>query len=138
MEIKNKTLINIINILDKYGSMKLPQKISYAITKNIIILKREFKIYNMQLKKIIESYLEYATKDENGKPKMYDNGLPMVENTEKSDELLAEVQDLLDISINVDLFKIDFETFNYDDKGVYNTLSSQDIMTLSTILCDEE
>ena len=38
MKIKNTEVISMLNNLSKYKDTKLPQKISYAITKNNIIL----------------------------------------------------------------------------------------------------
>lgn len=136
MKMTNKSLVNAINTLDKYGKMKLPQKISYAITKNTIILKREYDIYNTQLIKIFNDYGEYISKDKDGKAKTYDNGLPVIKDKTLKEEMTAALVELLNIEVDIDLFKIDFNQFDYDDKGIYDVLTPQDILNLSTILCD--
>ena len=62
----NFVLINLMNTLHAYVEKKLPQKISYAITRNIMNITREYQIYESQLKKIFDEYSEYMIKDDKG------------------------------------------------------------------------
>ena len=56
MKIKNLELIVIINILSSFNDKKLPQKISYAITRNYMILEKEYQYYDKEIKKIFSQY----------------------------------------------------------------------------------
>ena len=51
-KITNAILISFIKILDGVSKKKMPQKISYAITKNIINLSKEYECYITELEKI--------------------------------------------------------------------------------------
>ena len=45
MKASNFDMVQMLNILAKYENIKLPQKISYAILKNLKFLQDEYKIY---------------------------------------------------------------------------------------------
>ena len=138
MRMRNIELIIISNNLEKYKDKKLPQKISYAITKNNMLIMQEQKIYIEEFNKIIKEYDEYIIKDTDGQMKLNTNGIPMVkEEVEK--EYLTKVNDLLNIEFEINLFKIDEECFNYDDTvGKYDVLSPSEIMFLQSFLCKTE
>ena len=135
MKIKNIDLINITNTLSKFNNHKLPQKINYAIVKNLRTLDKELEVYQSLLSKLLEEYESYTLKDDNGETKYYDNGLPMVDKEHEA-QLYNEVNELLDVDINVDFYQIPEESFNYEENDRYDVLSSQDIINLQTILCD--
>lgn len=137
MKITNFVLVNIMNTLQGYGEKKLPQKISYAITRNLMKISKEYDVYDTQLKKIFEEYSEHMIKDEDGNVKTNQNGIPIVE-ASVSDEFGEQIADLLNIEIEIDLHYISQETFDYDDKGIYDAMSAQDIMVLQSILCETE
>ena len=137
MKITNLTLIGIINTLEKFGEKKLPQKISYAITRNLMCLSKEYQVYEKQLNKIFAEYTDHIVKDEHGNMKLNSNGIPIVDDS-VSNEFGSQISDLLNIEIQTDLFIIPFESFNYDDKGIYDAMSAQDIMLLKSILCNDE
>ena len=123
---RNIELIIISNNLEKYKDKKLPQKISYAITKNNMLIMQEQKVYIEEFNKIIKEYDEYIIKDTDGQMKLNTNGIPMVK---------AEVEKEFDI----DLFTISEECFNYDDTiGKYDVLSPSEIMFLQSFLCKTE
>ena len=136
MKINNFNLIQIENILNKYSEKKLPQKISFAITKNIIQLNENLEIYQKTLQKIFSSYDEYIIKDENGKPKVDKQKIPMVDK-EHQENFNKEIMDLLSIEIEVDLYQIEEDAFNYEDNDRYDILSAQDIYNLQIILCKQ-
>ena len=138
MKFANIEIINVMNILDKYSNKKFPQKIGYAITRNLMIVSKEYQVYETQLKKILEAYNDYIVKDDTGNIVTNNGGIPAVKE-EKSDEFNTELADLLNIRVNLDLYLIDEEYFNYDDKaGLYDVLSAKEIFTLQSILCGVE
>lgn len=138
MKLTNVSIINILNILDYYSDKKLPQKISYAITRNIIMLSKNYECYTKSLDKLLYNYDNYIVKDENKNIMRNDNGIPIVDNQVK-DDFNKEVSDLLNIEIDVELYCIPEDTFNYEDNDDrYDSLSATDIMNLRNVLCDEE
>lgn len=135
MKITNFVLINFMNTLETFRTKKLPQKISYAITRNMLTISEEYQIYETQLKKIFEDYADYMQKDDSGNIRFTQSGLPIVAES-VSDEFNAQITELLDIEINADIYPLDFDVFNYDDKnGLYDVLSADDMMLLQSILC---
>lgn len=134
MKITNGTLINMINVLNKCGQKKFPQKISYAITKNIINLSVDYECYSKSIQKIISDYKDYIVKDENGKQKVSDIGLPIVDDSHMAD-YVAEINELLKIEIDVNLYTIDDSVFDYDDSK-YDALTAREMLQLQTILCE--
>ena len=45
MKTNNFIIINLLNVLNGYGNKRLPQKISYAITRNLMVIEKEYKKY---------------------------------------------------------------------------------------------
>ena len=136
MKIDNGTLVSIMNILNKCGQKKLPQKISYAITKNTINLNADFECYTKSLQKIISNYKEYVVKDENDKEVISDIGLPVVDDEHMAD-YISEVNELLSIEVDVNFYTIDESLFDYDDSK-YDVLTAREILQLQDILCRKE
>ena len=62
MKLTNLQIINMLNCLDKYKSYKLPQKITYTMYKNNVLLQNEYKIYEMALQKLINMLFIITTK----------------------------------------------------------------------------
>lgn len=138
MEIKNRDLVNIMSILEKYGNLKLPQRISYAITKNGMILSKDYNIYEAELKKIFSQYNKYMLKDSEGNIRCNSIGVPLVDE-EHSVEFNDCISELLDIEIKVEFYYISDSLFEYDDNsGKYDALSAKDIIILQSILCKNE
>ena len=134
MKITNFKLIRYINILDLYSKKRLPQKISYAITRNCILLAKDYQVYEKELNKIYENYSQYMKKDDLGNIKRGENGVPLVDSSVLND-YEKEISELHNIEIDIDLFYIDQILFNYDDENKYDALSAEDILTLQSILC---
>lgn len=137
MKMTNFVLINLMNTLQVYAEKKLPQKISYAITRNVMNIAREYQIYESQLKKIFDEYSEYMIKDDKGEIKVNRNAIPIVEEI-VSKEFNQQIEDLLNIKINVDMYFINSNNFDYEDNGHYDAMSANDIMILQSILCEPE
>ena len=136
MKIKNTEVISMLNNLSKYKNTKLPQKISYAITKNNIILSKEYEYYESEINKIKELYSTHMFKDKNGEIEMYSNGIPRLDDDTLEKEMIHRINELLLIENDIDMHIIDEDCFNYDDcNGKYDVLSPIEIMNLQRILC---
>lgn len=136
MKMKNQKIINTINLLDSYSEKKLPQKICYAIIKNILLLKNEYDVINKSLEKIFSQYHEYFIVSDDGEVVRNHNGIPTLNDKNKQEEMYTQLLELLNIEVEIPVYTIDMDYFNYNDNGVYDVLTPQDIMTLSSILCD--
>lgn len=137
MKMTNFTLVNMMNVLQSYSDKKLPQKISFAITRNLMKISKEYSVYDAQLKKLFESYSDHMVKDDDGNMQTYDSGIPIVDESIKA-EFDEQISELLNIEIEVDMYYIDPDVFDYDDKGIYDAMSAQDIMVLQSILCKQD
>lgn len=136
MKMKNQKVINTINLLDSFSEKKLPQKISYAIIKNILLLKNEYNIINTGLEKIFNQYKDYFIVNDNNELIRNRNGTPALSDEAKKEEMYTQLSELLNIEIEIPIYTISLDYFNYDDNNIYDVLTPQDIMTLSSILCD--
>ena len=136
MILKNKDILTRVNILNGYCTKRFPQRISYAITRNIMIFSDEIESYNKELKKILDSYKEYYVKDDKGEPQIDKaSGLPVIM-PEHSNDFMQEVMELLEIEIDVKPYFINESLFDYDDEK-YDTMSAIDIINLQSVLCDK-
>lgn len=129
MQIRNVILCNYVDTLNKYGDMKFPQKISYAISKNLAILGREYEVYRAELQKIYRRYDDAFTKNEKGKPILAKNGLPEILDEEKKKAFNEEVMNFMTMTVDVDIFHVDEALFDYDDSK-YETLTPKEIVKL--------
>lgn len=133
MKMTNYTLVNLVNELGGYANKKLPQRISYAITRNIMLATKEYQVYEEQLNKIMEEYADNMIK-EDGKLKVNEAGIPEVEESVRQ-EYYNTIADLLNIEIDVDIYMIDEGVFDYEDNNRFDVLSPNDIIKLQSILC---
>ena len=131
MKVNNFTLVNMMNNLKRFGEKKLPQKISYAIMKNIYIINKDSGIYEKSLQKIIDSYKDYFVKDE-----ILENGLPKVDD-EHMEDYITEINELLAFEVDIDLYYIDEDVFDYEDSDRYDSISAADLIQLRMIICKE-
>ena len=121
----------MMHILKNFSEKKLPQKISYAIMKNIYIINKDAEIYEDSLRKIIDSYKDYTIKDE-----QLENGLPKVDD-EHMEDYVSEINELLNFEVDIDLYYIDEDVFDYEDSARYDAVSASDLIQLRAILCEE-
>lgn len=138
MKINNFIIVNLLNMLQGFGDKRLPQKISYAITKNLLLINKEYDIYVSQLNKILEKYDAYSEKDENGQRKTSNQGLPIITNDIQRDNFNRELNELLSIEIDLKLFTINEDCFDYDDGDMYDSLTPSEIIALQNILCNSQ
>lgn len=136
MKVNNINLINKRNVLNKYADKKLPQKIAYAITKNILIIEDALKAYEVNLEKIINSYEDYFIKNDNGENIELPIGIPKVDD-EHVDNYIYEINQLLNIESDVDLYYIEESDFDYNESDRYDAVSAVDILSMRSVLCEK-
>jgi len=135
MKFTNFQIVKMFDDLGKYAQTKMPQKISYAITKNLMILQKEYQCYERELQKLFENYKDKTEKDSDGEIKKYENGLPMIKD-EYMVEFEKDLNELLSINVDVELYLIPEEAFDYiDENNRYDPLSPNDIIFLQTVIC---
>ena len=135
-KITNAILISFIKILDGVSKKKMPQKISYAITKNIINLSKEYECDETELNKIFNEYSNNFVLDDNGNKTLDVNGIPIVQDNVK-ENYFNSLNNLLNLDIEVSIYTIDDKYFDYDDlDGRYDVLSPIEMIQLQNIICD--
>lgn len=137
MKYKNIEIINVINFLSKFGDMKLPAKISFAIIKNQNYFNKEYKDYTDALKKVYESYSDYFKKNDHGDIITNDASIPIIGDKEISQKMYNEINDLLFLEVKVERFYIDESVFDYDDSK-YDVLTPKDMFGLMDFLCNKK
>ena len=137
MKYKNIKVINVIDFLNKFGDMKLPVKISFAIIKNQNYFNKEYQVYIEALKKIYDAYSDNFAKDDKGNVTVNKNGLPIIEDKEIYKKLQDEIAELLSMEVEVERFYIDESTFDYDDSK-YDVLTPKDMFSLMDFLCRKD
>lgn len=137
MKLTNREIIGLLNTLTSFGDKKLPQRISFAITKNISILTKEYSVYEQAMKKLMKRYDSDIVKDDEGIPVCDSDGIPKLKANEK--EFRDEINDLLGISVDVEIYHIDENVFDYDDVNArFDPMSPTQILVLQSILCEYE
>lgn len=137
MKVTNMDLLTYVNILNKYADKKLPQKISYAITKNLMGLNEDFECYSKELNKVLSHYEDYFQKDENGELKVNESLMPILTDKDKTKEMVDELNELLAIEIDINLYTISENVFDYEDDK-YDSLSGLELFDLMSVLCNKE
>lgn len=136
MKFTNYEIINALNILRKFADNKFPQKISYAITRNIKTLDSEYQEYQTQLKKILDEYKEYMLTDENGVQRLSPEGIPLVTD-DKMGDYVNDINELLDCASDITIHTVDGSAFDYDDAR-FDCLTPNDILMLQEIMCERK
>ena len=136
-KLQNHEMVQILNTLKMFENKKLPQKISYAIVKNIITLSKEYDIYIKQLEKLINEAKknEKLELTENGQIIETENHIPKVKD-EYKEEFNDDLEDLLLFYLDVDYSYVDESIFDYDEKDKYDVLSPVEVFTLRNCLCE--
>ena len=132
----NRDIIAILNTLNQYQNSKLPQKISYAITKNTMVYSKEYECYEKELTKLKETYDEYIVKNDKGEIEIGNFGIPKFKDTSVEKEFITKLNELLSIEVEVNAYHINEECFNYDDtNNKYDSLSPSEMLYLQRVLC---
>lgn len=135
MKMTNYTMVNVLNILNSFGSRKLPQKISYAITRNIMIFRKEYECYENEFRKLIAKYDKDIKKDIDGNMIHNKDGIPVV-NGDSAKYFYNELNELLGIELEVSIYQIAPDVFDYEDSERYDAMSPSEIIQLQSIICD--
>lgn len=135
MKMTNYTMVNVLNTLNSFGDKKLPQKISYAITKNIMIFRKEYECYEREFKKLLAKYDKDIEKDVDGNMVQNKDGIPVV-NGGASKDFYNELNELLGIELDVNIYQISPEVFDYEDSERYDAMSASEIIQLQSIMCN--
>lgn len=137
MKYRNIEIINVINFLNKFGDMKLPVKISFAIIKNQNYFNKEYKDYTDVLQKTYKSYSDHFKKDKEGQVIVNKSGIPELDDKDVANKMYEEINDLLSLEVEVGRFYIDESTFDYDDSK-YDVLTPKDMFALMDFLCRKD
>lgn len=138
MKITNIGLLEMNAFLSQFEDKKLPQKITFAIMKNLSLCAKEQQLYQEALKKILDKYNEYCEKDEEGNIKTEENGLPVIMDAHRVN-FYEEVNDLLMIENEIKPYYINREVFEYEDaNNKYDVLTAKETFLLMSILCKPE
>lgn len=138
MKYKNIEVVNIVNFLNSISEKKLPQKISYAIMRNTSNFQKECNYYEQALKKILESYKDFFVKKFDDELVMTSNGVPLVDD-KHMEEYTEEIQELLNIEVEIQIYKIDSKDFDYEDpNGKYDVLTVKELLQLTNLFCKED
>lgn len=135
MKMSNYTMVNVLNTLNSFGNKKLPQKISYAITRNIMIFRKEYEFYEREFGKLLVKYDKDIEKDVDGNMVHNKDGIPVV-NGEASKDFYNELNELLMIELDISIYQISPEVFDYEDSERYDAMSASEIIQLQSIMCD--
>ena len=138
MKYKNSMIVNNLNILGAFAEKRLQQRISYAITRNLMLLQKEYQCYETEMKKLQEKYADSIMYTDNKEITRDNYGVPVLKNAEEQKNYNKDLFELLNIEVEIPLFFISNEEFNYnDDTGRYDPMSASDIMALQSVLCNE-
>lgn len=135
MKMSNYTMVNVLNTLNSFGNKKLPQKISYAITRNIMIFRKEYEFYEREFGKLLVKYDKDIEKDVDGNMVHNKDGIPVV-NGEASKDFYNELNELLRIELDVNIYQIPSDVFDYEDSERYDAMSASEIIQLQSIMCN--
>ena len=135
MKTTNIQILEYLSVLQKFEDKIFPQKISYAILKNLQLFSKEQEVYTKALQKILNAYEDKTIKNEDGSQKMDLSGLPVVDDEYKND-YYQEITDLLLMEVNITPYYVPEEIFDYDNpNGRYDTISPKEMFMLVSILC---
>lgn len=136
-KLTNHEMVQILNTLKMFENKKLPQKISYAIVKNIITLSKEYDIYIKQLEKIINEakHTDKLELTEDGQIIETETHIPKVKE-EYKEEFNNDLEDLLLFCLDVDYSYVNENVFDYDETDRYDVLSPVEVFALRNCLCE--
>ena len=106
------------------------------------VLEKEYQYYDKEIKKIFSQYEKYFELDNDNKPIVNTNGIPLIKDEYKDEvqgKYTSEINELLNIESDVDLYSISVDCFEYDDAdNKYDILTPMEIMNLQRIICSKE
>ena len=97
MQIKMWQVFKILNIYSRVKELKAPAKVAYKFNKLCASLEGENKFYAEELNKIIS---EYCEKNEDGTPKMMEDGTGVKIKEEFVEEAQTKAEELWNLDID--------------------------------------
>lgn len=131
MKIKLGQLENNIRTINCLGEKKLPVKLSYALNKNVKKLIEEYELMNDQRVKILE---KDCVRDKENKPVLDDKNAYTYPDEATKNSMLKDLQELFDTEIDVDIFKINYETLEMCDNEKFDILTLREISELDFMI----
>lgn len=135
MKLTNYAISEYMGVLSSCTELKLPSKLSYAVCKTFQNIKKDYDFFIEQRNKIFSSY---ALVDDKGKVIAENNQIVPKEGC--AEILSKELQDLLNIETDVNIYYINDESEVYydDDSGHYSVLTVGQKLNLVNILYKSE
>lgn len=131
MKIKLGQLENNIRTINCLGEKKLPVKLSYALNKNVKKLIEEYELMNDQRVKILE---KDCVRDKENKPILDDKKAYTYSDEATKNSMLKDLQELFDTEIEIDIFKINYETLEMCNNEKFDILTFREISELDFMI----
>lgn len=131
MKITNRQVIEFINSVsaNKLASKRLPVKVAYAISRNLDKMNNIITSYETARKTLLD---QYAEKDEEGKAKVKDGNYVIQEDQKQA--FSDEMKELLEVENEIDLHTINMDEVEKCDTDKYDSLTTDDLMTLDIMI----
>ena len=111
---------------------KLPVKLNYAIVKNLIELEKEYQNIKNQRMTILENSCK---KDSEGKPEIDAENNFVFETNEAKNTAIAEVTELFDMDIELNLTKVNLDIVEKcDTVERYDAITGEDLYALDFMI----
>lgn len=130
MTISNRQLLAIFNSVSGVKKKRLPVKLGYAISKNLLRMQDYATSYNNERQKIVDRYCE---KDENGELRL--NGAQYVFGSDEArDAYLEDMRELLEIENEVDIHMVRIGEIEKCDSDKFDALTPDELDLLSFMI----
>lgn len=127
MKFTLKELVDKYQVFGDIAAKKLPVKLSYAISKNMMALEKEAKIIDDNRIKLAQTYSE---KNEDGTPKVVNNSY-VVSDIESFNK---ELNEYYKTDVDVEICKVSSNELDKLDDPRYDVLSPAEITALQFML----
>lgn len=130
MELTLGDIRNKYQMFLNISSKRLPIKLAYFISKNLLKLEYETKIIDDNRIKVAQTY---AVTDSNGKPMIDDNNCYVIDESYLS-ELNKELNEYYKSTTNIDICKVNVSELDKLDNSRYDALTPAELMALDFML----
>lgn len=130
MRLTLKEILDKYQVISSITSKKLPIKLSYAISKNMVVLESEAKVIDDNRIKLAQTYAE---KNEDGTPKIIDHSY-VISDLESFNK---ELNEYYKSETDIEVCKIDSNELDKLDDPRYDTLTPSEIMALQFMFEDK-
>ena len=119
-------------VLSQIANKRLPVKLAYAVGRNLTKLSPEYETAETQRTKLCE---EYAERGDDGKPVMVSGNYQIA--ADRAEEFQAQINDLFDMDVEVELMKVDTAVLDALDADRYDPLTPAQIMAIGWMIEDK-